>query len=213
MGAPAKFLFETDFSPGAKSTNTVPLAEHKIRVGEAETRGYTNGFATAQAEAQAENARRLSVALERITAGLGEVVQGFAGVEARLEAEAVDVAVAVARKLVPELIAREPFAEIAALVTDCLRQLSAAPHVVVRVGEMIYPAARERLDAIARDIGFSGRLVVMTEPGMKDDDCRIEWADGGIARDRTAIEAVIADTVARYLTVRRDAAHIERTGG
>jgi flagellar assembly protein FliH len=41
----------------------------------------------------------------------------------------------VARKLAPTLIAREPFAEILALASDCFRQLISAPHIVVRVGQ------------------------------------------------------------------------------
>jgi flagellar assembly protein FliH len=48
-------------------------------------------------------------------------------VEQRLESEAVELAVAVARKLAPELVSRQPFAEIAALATECFRQLTAAP--------------------------------------------------------------------------------------
>ena len=48
------------------------------------------------------------------------------------------MAVAVAAKLAPELIAREPLAEIAALATESFRHLVATPHVVVRVGADIY---------------------------------------------------------------------------
>src|SRR5581483_9712300 len=91
---------------------------------------------------------------------------------------------------------------IAALVTDCLRHLNAAPHVVVRVADPIYPQAREKLDAIAQDLGFAGRLVIMAEPDMKPDDCRIEWADGGLTRDRATVEAAISETVGRYLAAR-----------
>ncbi len=203
MNAPAKYLFEVDFTPGAKAANTVPLSEHKTKLAEAEARGYASGFAAAQAEARAETTRRLSLALETLSQGLNEVAQRLGAVEGRLEAEAVDVAVAVARKLAPELLAREPFAEISALVTDCLRHLTTAPHVVVRVGDGVYPQARECLDEVARNLGFSGRLVVLAEPDLGEDDCRIEWADGGMTRDRAAIETTINETVGRYLAVRQ----------
>jgi flagellar assembly protein FliH len=202
MGAPAKYLFEVDFAAGNRAPNTVALAEHKMQIAEAETRGYANGFAAAQAEAQADVARRLSFALERISQELTQITAGLGTVENRIEAEAVEVASAVARKLAPELIQREPLAEITTLVTDCLRHLTAAPHVVIRVSEGIYAQARERLEAIARDLGFAGRLVVMAEANMGNDDCRIEWADGGLIRDRAATETTIAETVARYLNAR-----------
>ena len=52
-----------------------------------------------------------------------------------METEAVDVAVAVARKLCSELIAREPLGEITALVADCFSHLVSTPHLVVRIND------------------------------------------------------------------------------
>ena len=131
------------------------------------------------------------------------MAQGLSAVEARLEAESVEVAVAVARKLAPELVAAEPLGEIAALAASCFHQLIAAPHVVVRVAEAIYEIAQPRLEQIAQLHGFQGRLVVLAEPGMALGDCRIEWADGGLARDRAATEAAIGEAVGRYVAARR----------
>ena len=131
---------------------------------------------------------------------------GLSGVEARLEAEAVDVAVAVAKKLAPELLAREPFAEIAALVTDCFRQLTATPHVVVRINDTIYDQACEQLDKIAKRLGFDGRLVVLADPDIAAGDCRIEWADGGVTRDAARAANVISETVGRFLVARHTSA-------
>jgi flagellar assembly protein FliH len=129
--------------------------------------------------------------------------QSLGAIEARLEAEAVEVALSVARKLAPELIAAEPFAEIAALATSCFRQLIGAPHVVVRIAEGVYDVAHTKLEEIARMQGFVGRLVVLAEPSLALGDCRIEWADGGLSRDRAATEAVIVDAVGRYVSARR----------
>jgi flagellar assembly protein FliH len=127
----------------------------------------------------------------------------LSAIEARLEAESVEVAIAAARKLAPELIAAEPFGEIAALAAGCFRQLVAAPHVVVRIAEAIYEGAHARLEQIARLHGFEGRLVVLAEPGMALGDCRVEWADGGLSRDRAATEAAIGEAVGRYIAARR----------
>jgi flagellar assembly protein FliH len=101
------------------------------------------------------------------------------------------------------LIAREPLADVAALVGDCFRHLVGVPHVVVRVDAALAAQAQDKLSAIARERGFEGRLVVLGEPEIAPGDCRIEWADGGVARDRAATEAAIADLVARYLAARR----------
>ena len=199
MGAPAKFLFDNDFAVGERTKSSVALAEHAAKLTEAETAGYRKGFAAAKAEAE----QRAAAALERVAAALAELNRGLAAVETRLETEAVEVAVAVARKLAPELIAREPFAELAALAAGCFRHLVAAPHVVVRVNDALQERARELLEETARAGGFDGRLVVLAEPDIAPGDCRIEWADGGVKRDRATIEGAIEEAVARYVAARR----------
>lgn len=206
MNAPAKYLFDHDFAPTQKATNTISLSEHKTLLGEAETRGYRNGFQAAEAEMKAETARRLAIALEQIADMLGIMAQGLKGIEARLEAEACDVAHAVASKLAPALIAREPLAEINALAVDAFRQLLASPHVVVRVSDKIYDAAREKMEEISRQTGFEGRLVMLGEPEIAEGDCRIEWADGGVIRDRAAAQSLITETVNRFIAARRKSA-------
>ena len=198
MGAPVKFLFEDDFTAGndRRAKPTVPLAQHEAAL----ARG-ARATACWRPRARSRRAPRMPAIASR--KGSRALTQSLAAVEARLEAESVEVAFAVARKLAPELIAAEPFAEIAALAAGCFRQLIAAPHVVVRIAEPIYEIAHKRLEEIARLHGFEGRLVVLAEPGMAAGDCRIEWADGGLSRDRAATEAAIGEAVGRYVAARR----------
>jgi flagellar assembly protein FliH len=203
MAAPAKFLFDVDFAAGSEREATVTLAEHATRLAEAEAAAQRRGYAEAQSDAAVETGRRIAGTLERIAVSLGEATKALAAIEARLECEAVEVAVAVARKLAPTLIEREPFAEISALASSCFRELIAAPHVVVRVNESLYAAAREKLDDIARAHGFEGKLVVLGEPGVGVGDCRIEWADGGVNREAGAADGAIGEAVARYISARR----------
>ena len=203
MSAPAKFLFDVDFAAGAEREPVITLAEHQVNLAEAETAAHRRGYAEAQNDAAVAAGRRISEALERIAGSLGQATDALHTIEARLESEAVEVAVAVARKLAPALLGREPFAEIAALASDCFRELVASPHIVVRVNDALYAEAREKLDDIARAHGFEGRLVVLGEPGVAMSDCRIEWADGGINRDKGATDAAIGEAVTRYVSARR----------
>jgi flagellar assembly protein FliH len=205
MSAPAKFLFDVDFAERERkpAEPTITLAEHAIKLAEAETAAHRRGYAEAQADAAVEAQRRIAGALEHAAAGLGQASETLRAIEVRLECEAVEVAVAVARKLAPALIAGEPFAEISALASDCFRELTASPHIAVRVNDALYAATREKLDAIARAGGYEGRLVVLAEPGIALGDCRIEWADGGINRDSAAADAAIGEAVARYVSARR----------
>ena len=200
MSSTAKYMFDEDFASGEKPTMTVVEADRR-RV-DAEALAHRKGFAAGQAQAQAEAGQHIASALGLIADGLVRLDRALAGIEARLENEAVEVAVAVAAKLAPELIAREPFAEISALATECFRQLVTTPHIVVRIGADIYEAAKEKLEDIARARGFEGRLVVTSDDAMVAGDCRIEWADGGVTRDQSATLAAIDDVVGRYVAAR-----------
>jgi flagellar assembly protein FliH len=200
MKSTAKYMFDEDFATGEKPTMTVVEAER--RRADAEAQAHRKGFAAGQAQAQTEAGQRVATALGLIADGVARLGRALTGIEARLETEAVEVAVAVAAKLAPELIAREPFVEISALATECFRQLVTTPHIVVRIGADIYETAKDRLEEIAHARGFEGRLVVTSDAAMTSGDCRIEWADGGVNRDQAATLSAIDDVVGRYVAAR-----------
>ena len=106
MAAPAKFLFDIDFAaPDKARERAATPAEIAQKIADAEARAYRDGYEAAQREAKAESDRRAALALEEIGIAIQGIATRFSGIEARLETEAVDVAVAVARKLCSELIA------------------------------------------------------------------------------------------------------------
>jgi flagellar assembly protein FliH len=202
MAAPAKFLFDTDFAAPDRARERATAAEVAQKVADAEARAYRDGYDAALREARAESDRRVALALETIGVAIKGIAAGLSGVERRMETEAVDVAVAVARKLATELIAREPLGEITSLVADCFAQLVSTPHIVVRINEALYEAAHARIETLAKQSGFAGRLVILAEPDIQTGDCRIEWADGGVVLEHAAIEAKISELVGRYIASR-----------
>ena len=206
MAAPAKFMFDTDFAaPNKARERAATETEIAQKVAAAETRAYRDGFDAGLREAKAESDRRAALALEEIKIAMQGIAARLANVEGRMETEAVDVAIAVARKLCAELIATEPLGEIMGLVKDCFSHLVATPHLVVRINDQLYESAHERIERLAKQSGFEGRLVILAEPEVATGDCRIEWADGGVVLERTAIDAKIDELVARYLASRTGA--------
>jgi flagellar assembly protein FliH len=206
MAAPAKFLFDMDFStPDRMRERASSPAEVAQKIAAAEARAYRDGYDAANRDAKAESDRRIALALEEIGITIKGIAARFSGIETRMETEAVDVALAAARKLASELIAREPLGEIVALVGDCFAQLVSTPHLVVRINDQLYEAAHERIETLAKQSGFAGRLVILAEPEIATGDCRIEWADGGVVLERTAIEAKINELVGRYIASRNQA--------
>jgi flagellar assembly protein FliH len=202
MASPAKFLFDTDFAAPDKSRERPSQAEVAQRIATVEARAYRDGYDAGQREARAESDRRSALALEEIKIAMAGIAARFAGVETRMETEAVDVAVAVARKLCSAMIAAEPLGEVTGLVAECFSHLVATPHLVVRVNESLYEVAREKIERLVKPSGFQGRLVILAEPDVATGDCRIEWADGGVVLERAAIEAKIDELVGRYMASR-----------
>ena len=207
MVARAKFLFDQDFAPGANpAEKPIPQAEHVMLLAEAESKGFRDGFAAAEKEGLAIAAQRNATAFEHIADALDRVARSLGDTERRIETEAVELACAIARKLAPELVAREPFAEISALATESIKQLLHAPHIVVRVNDALHETAKTQLEEIARTRGFDGRLVVVAEPEVAPGDCKIEWADGGVVRNAAETDRAIGDAIGHYLGARQTAA-------
>jgi flagellar assembly protein FliH len=200
MKATAKYLFDEDFAAGEKPT--ISLLEHERRRADAESQAYRQGFTAGQEQAHQEATQRMADALSMIADGLDRLDGALTAIETRLETEAVEVAVAVAAKLSPALIAREPFAEIAALATECFHHLVSTPLVTVRIAAEIHETAKMQIEEIARTRGFDGRLAIISDESLAPGDCRVEWADGGIIRDHTATTSAIDETVARYIAAR-----------
>src|SRR3977135_2476822 len=125
-------------------------------------RGYRNAMNAAEAQARTEAERRLAGAFEHIASGLDQLRGSLKAVEDGFEAEAVEVALAVGKKLAATLISREPFAEAAALADNCFRALLAAPHIVVRVNGALYTAAKTKLQEMSPERGVVELLLVGT---------------------------------------------------
>jgi flagellar assembly protein FliH len=206
MASPAKFLFDMDFSaPDRGRERQATASEIAQKIASAEAHAYRDGYDAGQREAKTESDRRTALALEEIGIGIQAIKARFSGIETRMETEAVDVAVAVARKLCSELISGEPLDEITGLVSDCFSHLVSTPHLVVRINDSLYEPARDRIERLAKQSGFAGRLVILAEPEIQSGDCKIEWADGGVVLERAAIESKIDELVARYMASRHQA--------
>jgi flagellar assembly protein FliH len=201
MKSPVKFLFEDEFGEGGArgKRSKLPVAEHEALIAAAHEEGFRRGFDAAKAEMTAADQHRIAAAAEKIAEAMEMIAHQMFSLEQRLEAEAVEVAVSVANKLAPALIEREPIKEIERLVIEVFGQLRSAPHVAVRLPKELVDGASAHLTRLAEERGYAGRLVLLPDPELGPDDCRIEWADGGVARDRAAIENRIAEAVNRYL--------------
>ncbi|MCE1237661.1 MAG: flagellar assembly protein FliH [Hyphomicrobiales bacterium] len=220
MATPARFLFDTDFSrpepppaaqPAEPPRPTIDLDQHLAEMVAVEERaraegfdeGREEGFAAGRLDAEARAAERLADAAQSLVGVARSLLAALDADRLAIEARALDLAVIAAEKLAGRLVEREPLVEIRALLTECLGPLRKAPHLVVRLDARDADALEPEVARIARETGFEGRIVILGEDDLARGDCRIEWADGGILRDRAALSAEIEAAVDRWITARR----------
>ena len=115
-----------------------------------------------------------------------------------IESDAAELAFAIANKLAPALMARQPMEEVRALVAECLQMMPMEPRMVIRIPDSLIEPLQEKIDQITVQAGFEGKIALLAEPSLTGADCRVEWADGGAERDVAALSYKIEDAVARY---------------
>ena len=192
--SPAKtpFLFETDFRRPQPSRESVRAAEAADEAAsQAHARGVQEGRAQAEAQAQA----RLSDAMTRLSLAAAGLIARADARDAEREDQAVEVAVLLARKIAGDALDARPLAAIGEAARAALQHLRGVPHLVVRVHDGLVEEAEGLMKRLARERGYEGRLVVLGDPDMPSGDARIEWADGGIVRERARIEAAVLDAL------------------
>lgn len=186
------FLFDTDFRPRPASVaSPKDDAALAVAVAEAHARGVQEG--RAQAEMQAQG--RMADALTRLGLAAAGLLGQADARDAEREAQAMDFAVALARRIAGEALDAQPLAAIGDAARSALQHLRGVPHLVVRVHESLVDEAEALVKRLARERGFEGRLVVLGEPDLAPGDARMEWADGGVVRDRARIEAAVLDAL------------------
>lgn len=116
--------------------------------------------------------------------------------------QAASLAMEISNALVPALIAREPLAEIEKLFGACVEHLKAEPRIVIRVEDQLIEPLKDKIEGIAYQAGYPGRIVLLGEPEFLPAQCQIEWSDGGVnhrsPEQQGIIGKILADYVAGY---------------
>ncbi len=179
------FLFENDF----RRPNSQSEARTAAAIAEAEARAHARGLIEGRAEALAQAEARLADALTRLGLAAAGLLNQSDARDAEREEQAMTFAIALARTIAGDALEARPLAAVEEAARSALQHLRGVPHLVVRVHDGLVDAAEELMKRLARERGFEGRLVVLGEPDLPPGDARIEWADGGVVRERARIEA------------------------
>jgi flagellar assembly protein FliH len=189
--------------PLDKKEPTITVSEHERLLAMAVAAARQDGLVAGQAAAENDFTAELSRTMTQVAMALELVRADLDGIAAQASAEALRFGHEIGARLAGRLIDDAPIKLIEDAARRIFEDLRGQPHVAVRVADPLLEAARERIQAIAREKGFDGRLIVMGEPDIAVGDVRIEWADGGIVRDRVAAELRMAEAVAQAFAAAR----------
>ena len=187
------FLFDTDFGrprgPSPADAEASARAEAERAAGGAAA--YARGLQDGRSEAALQEQARLADALTRVGLAAAGLLNQSDLRDGEREAQALAFAQALARRIAGEALDARPLAAVEEAARSALRHLRGVPHLVLRVNETLVDEAETLMRRLSREHGFEGRLVVLGEPDMAPGDARLEWADGGVVRERARIEAAV----------------------
>jgi flagellar assembly protein FliH len=150
-------------------------------------------------EAEAATERLVAQAVDAIAVHLrGLSADQKAANDERLR-EAIAVAIAVVRKLQPEMSRDHALDEIAGVIQECLTHIEKDVRVTIRVSPVHMESIRHYANQASDATGFEGKLIYAADPRLAPGDCRVEWGDGGAERDQARLWNEIDTVIARAL--------------
>ena len=206
MAQSAKYLFDRNFEQPVVAADPPEVvverelrAEFEAQIARVRDEEYQRGRADGEREALQSLDAQTS---ERAAALVDQSQQILEHIESEcdaIRADAIRIAAAAADRLAGELVRREPATLLEGLFAQCLEHLGDAPHIAIRVDTAVAERLQEKVNAVATERGFAGKIIVLGDPETPHGDCRIEWADGGLTRDFDSLRGKVNEIVERHL--------------
>ncbi|HEX2761954.1 MAG TPA: hypothetical protein VHM27_15630 [Rhizomicrobium sp.] len=194
----AKFTFDTEFRGPSDVASDAARARQKktLTIEEIETmRASAQAEGTQAASVRAaENIERTAATL--VTALRAALDRSHDEIEI-LRAEAAALALAAAKKIAPAALAALPAGDVENALREAMHQAIGEPRITLRAAPEVIAALAGKVEAIAHEEGYDGRVILAADPATSNADCRIEWRGGGSERSEAAIEAALDALIAR----------------
>jgi flagellar assembly protein FliH len=195
---PQKFKFDVEFRPeGDLISNAARLRQRKVFTQEELDAMLSRARHDGMKVGQVRAAEQVAAVIDGLCDVVRQSVDSARGQIDDLRREAAALAVVAARKLAGHAIAALPEAEVEEALREALHQAIAEPRIVLKAAPNVVTAMKSKLDDLAQETGYEGRIVATAEAGMKGGDCRIEWRGGGAERSMDHIEEAIGEIIAR----------------
>lgn len=178
---------EEELPPPPPPPPTFSEAELEDARNQARGEGVAEGIRIGRSEVLESQGQIHNEILDHLSVRLSELVTEQTARYTQQREVSLQIALTIARRLLPSYIGRHGSDEIMAMVSAILRDLQEEPRLVIRLPEMHLDALTEQIEAEAAKRGFPGQLVFVGDAELGESDCKVEWADGGAERDASRL--------------------------
>ncbi len=187
-GPARKFTFDRSFDhqsagAAARPPERKPVTLTPEQLDALKKAAWDDGFAAGRAAGADEHGRALLSMLGRIDERLGQFAGRMGEIREEQEARLRQMVLAIARKLLPDFLAKHGLQEIETMLTEVIGDMMHEPRLVVRVHESQFDAVNARVHEITVQKAYAGKVVLLADAELAPGDCRVEWADGGMERN------------------------------
>jgi flagellar motor switch protein FliG len=193
-----KFMFERSFddvSIAQRAVERKPVLMKPEQIDALKKEGYDAGYDAGHQAGQQDQAALLAAIMARVEQRLDAFMKTMGEIAQQQDEYTRKAVLAIARKILPAFSAKNGMEEIEAVLSETIRDMAREPRLVVRVNESEFDAINEKVQAIATQRAYSGKVIVLADAEVAAGDCRIEWADGGVERDTNATMQTIEQTI------------------
>lgn len=199
MAEPVKYQFDQAFDGGAKSRFDEELDRLREDAEQIKSDAFSQGVEEGRRQALSEIEAATAETLNQLAQAAHGLFSQRHQLETEIKQDMVQLAYTISSKLSPALLRSHPMAEIEALIEDCMATAQREPRLVVRISEALLDPVNDRIEDLKAATGFPGDIVLVGEPSLGPQDCRIEWPDGGTERKHDSIYREIEMAVQRFV--------------
>ena len=192
-----KFLFDTNDFNTLKSDEDSYTEEQLLL---AKSQSFALGKAEGLKEAHQNQEERLVALLQKVMGLVEKLILAEDDREMTKSIEATKLALQVVRKLMPQFAVQYALPEIEQAVLQAVEARKDEPRIVVTVPTAHLDALKARMDALALEKGYAGRVILLADDSLPATDCRVEWADGGAERFYERLFAQIENQFTKAIT-------------
>ncbi len=199
--SPQRFMFSTSFDPEtmkAESQKHAPPTFSEDQVAVAKEQSYNQGFVAGKEAAMRDLQNQQNEILSHIQIIFERMADEVWKIAGQKKQAAIDIGLSIARKIVPEFVRKNGNQELLAAIEATVTEMINEPRMVLRISEAQFDDISLLMNALTARVGYAGKMIILADNALAANDCRLEWADGGMERSINLIWSDVEKQMHRH---------------